>query len=142
MTNCLFVLYRQKDHVKSSPCPFYFISSGSLLANIHTCHIAAISPVTSKSEQLCQSENTEEDHFILNFNQTIFWLRIADIIAPISKGECQVDTVIAIIEQISAQLMQLAGTLTDADVTTKILVALCVILIFLWYDSQNLCGKQ
>ena len=41
------------------------------------------------------------------------------------------DTVIAIIEQISAQLMQLAGTLADADVTTKILVALCAILIFL-----------
>ena len=41
------------------------------------------------------------------------------------------DTVIAMIEQISAQLMQLAGTLADADVTTKILVALCVILIFL-----------
>ena len=71
----------------------------------------------------------EEDHFIFNFNQTIFWLRIADIIPPISKGECQVDTVIAIIEQISTQLMQLAVTLADADVTTKILVALCAILI-------------
>jgi len=42
-----------------------------------------------------------------------------------------VDTVIAIIEQISAQLMQLAGTLADADVTTKILVALCAILVLL-----------
>ena len=41
------------------------------------------------------------------------------------------DTVIAIIEQISAQLMQLAGTLADADVTTKILVALCAVLILL-----------
>jgi len=42
-----------------------------------------------------------------------------------------VDTVIAIIEQISAQFIQLAGTLADSDVTTKILVALCAILIFL-----------
>ena len=41
----------------------------------------SILPATGKSEQRCQSiANFEEVHFILHFNQTIFWLRIADII--------------------------------------------------------------
>jgi hypothetical protein len=42
-----------------------------------------------------------------------------------------VDVVTAMIEQISAQLMQLAGMFAAADVTTKILVALCAVLILL-----------
>ena len=41
------------------------------------------------------------------------------------------DAVTAMIEQISAQLMQLAGMFAAADVTTKILVALCAVLILL-----------
>ena len=41
------------------------------------------------------------------------------------------DAVTAMIEQISAQLMQLAGMFAAADVTTKFLVALCAVLILL-----------